>query len=185
MLLWHSGHLERGEEEVVLQHRLALGQLLLRALEVEVHVQVDQELRDSVLVLVMLLSCQTPQRHAKRCNNTISMPQSCVACRASLSFQQLLQTRYYRCATCRRLTRAHARLSHGAGRCHLLQDLDEVLHDIAAALVDDNRDRQVPQQVLAGRLHCIQVPAGSSASAHHSKCSMVGDHCRIQVQCCT
>jgi hypothetical protein len=53
-----SGHLERGEEEVVLQHRLALGQLLLCALEVEVHVQVDQELRDRVLVLVLLLLCQ-------------------------------------------------------------------------------------------------------------------------------
>jgi hypothetical protein len=56
-------------------------------------------------------------------------------------------------------------LLHDAGRCHLLQDLDEVLHDVAAALVDNHRDRQVAQQVLAGRLHCIQVPAGSSVSA--------------------
>ncbi len=50
-----SAHLEGGEEEVVLQDRLALGQLLLGALEVEVDVQARQELRHRVAELVLLL----------------------------------------------------------------------------------------------------------------------------------
>ena len=44
-----------GEEEVVGQHALALPQLLLRPVEVEVDVQALDELRDRVLVHVALL----------------------------------------------------------------------------------------------------------------------------------
>lgn len=54
----------------------------------------------------------------------------------------------------------------GVSATHLLQDLDEVLHDVAPPLVDDHRHRQIPQQVLAGRLHRVQVPA---AAGHTGK----------------
>ena len=50
-----GAHPEGGEEKVVVQHRFALLQLLLGALEVEVHVQADQEFGDCILVRVLLL----------------------------------------------------------------------------------------------------------------------------------
>ena len=166
-----AAHLEARQKVIILQHFLTLGQLLLCAIEIEIHEEADQELCDGVREFVLLLLQQLyqpqpnlPRRSAYRCSpkseqklqQIPSVEESCAPCsKETAEARRQLVTQVQNWSTAREGT---ARSAH----------LHNILQEIPSPLVHHHSDGQVAQQVRGSGLYSVQVPARGARFRHGS-----------------